>query len=264
VPRAGEARRDAQLERQRLLGAGNLERVLEPSLGLRPGRGRQGTGRRRQGDELPGEPVPLRLGHALLRALDAREGVGDERAGPLDLPASGADAGDQRAEVRLDQDGAGGGVSGEPAVHLGQPLVATVLGQRPAPEDGPDREVHGEAVLRAHGDRGLGPLARRRRLPARLVDEGGEGEREGQAEGVGQVAGQGDGRRALPRGAVGEAEHPLCPRRVRAPRHSRVVQQPEGGRTARHRLVGQAALLQVLGGRHQLAPPEEGDPDRCL
>ena len=144
---------------------------------------------------------------------------------------------------------------------LRNPLRALpLLGQRPAPENGAPRAPEWKPLLGGEGDCGRCPLLRGRSFPAQLMEPGSKGE----AKGVRQLLGEGEGFADYPQGLARIAKIPqrLGPKGEAV--HPGVIAIQKGVGAMLLGIVEGHALLQVCTGASELSQPYQGIPQHMV
>ena len=167
LPQATEAHGGPQLQRFRLLTAGNVQGSLQPGFRLRLRRPRLP-----QEQDAP-EAIDFRLPPAFLLLLYQGVGLGQRLEAVFRVAQVGRDLRQQGAKVWDEQRCPGGPLGGDPLADLGQPLLALALhGQRPPTEARSLGRPEWKALLGRERDRGLCVLVHGWHVPAKLRDDG--------------------------------------------------------------------------------------------
>src|SRR5437867_3653475 len=99
--------------------------------------------------------------------------------------------------------------SGHTLARLRNPLLPlALLGQRPTPQDSPQRQPGWKLLLGRQGQSSLRPLLARLSVPTNLMQHGSKAQGKRQAEGVRQLLGQGERVEVLLEGLVWIAKKP--------------------------------------------------------
>ena len=167
LPEATEAHGGPQLQRFRLLAAGDIQSPLQPGFRLRLRRPRLPQ------EQDATEAIDFRFPPAFLMLLHQGVGLGQCLEAVFRVAQVGRDVRQQGAQVWDEQRCPGGPQGGDPLADLGHPLLALALhGQRPPTQARSQGHPQWKALLGRERDGGLCLLVHGRHVPAKLRDDG--------------------------------------------------------------------------------------------
>ncbi|MCY1266952.1 hypothetical protein D9M70_153780 [compost metagenome] len=137
------------------------------------------------------EPMQLRFEETFPRVADRGQRVSQHVQSRLRLAGVLVGLGQQGKEIRPPQLGARGLVGGQTLAYLGNAvLTAPLLGQRPTSQDGSPCKPERKSLLGRERDGGVGALPGQLCLMPQLMQFGGKGQAECEAERMRKPAGQ--------------------------------------------------------------------------